>query len=300
MLLYHIKKIIDLFFEFWQKLANCFYSFGKIIVLSQLKNKIPVVNGKEIVVIGNAPSFGEDYASNPDFFHTKDLMCVNNFPSTERYEVLKPRYVFFLDGIYFFPEESMKPFAKKTLDSIKEKTTWKVTVFVPQLYRKATYIKTIAAANPNVTICYFNYTILEGFDWLIHFCYKNNLGMPMCKNVVLAAIFASLNMRYKKIYLTGVDNTFFKDIFVSPENDLFVNMVYFYNNNGEKATGHFYNNLETSDRMDVTDFFQWCYLNFKGYKNLKRYGDYMNSEIINTTIKSYIDAFEKKSVSELK
>jgi hypothetical protein len=298
-MIYNLKKGVYLFSIFCRKFLYTFYSFVKILILTKLKYKIPKINGDAIVIIGNAPSFSEDYTNNPDFFTKKDLLCVNNFPSTERYELLKPKYVFLLDGVYFGSEETLQPWAKKTLDNIRDKTNWKITLFVPQLSAKAQYIKQIASRNNNVTLCYYNYTIVDGFDTLTHFLYKNNLGMPVCKNVILGAIFSAINMRYKTIYLTGVDNSFFKDIVVDKQNDMYLNMAYFSAKDADKRTGHFYNNLEKGEKMDVSDFFRWCYFNFLGYKKLEAYAKSMDVKVINTTENSYIDAFERKTISEL-
>ncbi|HVD98323.1 MAG TPA: hypothetical protein VNB90_08975 [Cytophagaceae bacterium] len=282
-----------------KKFIYSIYSLVKIVLLSKPGYRIPVLEKEEIVVIGNAPSFGEDLQKYPDFFKSKELLCVNNFPSSENYERLQPRYIVLIDNGYYPANNKLLPWAEKTLNAIAEKTTWEVTLFIPQLARKADLVNSIPAKNKMVKINYYNYTVLDGFDWLVHRLFRANLGMVLCKNVIVAAIFISINMRYKKIYLTGVDNSFFKDIAVPKDNELYVSMSYFYAKDKDKHTGHFYNNLEKNEKMDVTDFFRWCYFSFLSYKKLKAYSKYQKVQVINTTIHSYIDAFEKKSIDEI-
>lgn len=296
-MIYFVKQSIYVFTLGLRKTTYMFYSIVKIVLLTKPKYKFPLTDRDDIIVIGNAPSFLEDLNAYPGFFKGKDLMCVNNFPSSDLYETLKPNYIFIIDTAYYSWGKDMMPVVEKTLNCIVEKTSWEVTMFVPQLGRKASSIKMLTAKNPLVKIQHYNYTVVDGFDWFSHRIFRANLGMPLCKNVIVAAIFGAINMRYKNVYLTGVDNAFFKEIVVGKDNVLYTNASYFYSK--DKVKGTFYNNIEKGEKMAMPDFFKWCYNTFTGYKKLSVYSRFMNVKVINTTEHSFIDAFEKKNVSEL-
>ncbi len=297
-MVYYAKKYVHLLSEAIRKTIYMFYSLLKMVLLSKIKYGFPVVKKAEVIVVGNAPSFLQDFKAYPDFFKTRELICVNNFPSSDLYVELKPKYLLILDSAFYW-EESNVPAVQKTLKALVERTSWELTIFIPQLGRKSRVFKKVQMQNSFIKVRYYNYTVVDGFDWFNHRIFRLNLGMPLAKNVIVAAIFAAINMRYKKIFLTGVDNSQFKDIAVDKDNELYASTDYFYAKDGEKWRGQLYNNLEKREKMDVTSFFKWCYNNFLAYKKLNVYSKHMGVQVINTTEQSYIDAFERKSLSEL-
>jgi hypothetical protein len=299
-MVYQLKYLLEEFQLFISDLINMFLSLIKIVVLSKFNAKIPSIGKKEVIVIGNGPSFKKALIEFPAFFQGKDLICVNNFPATEEYEILKPSSLVLLDNNYY-PRKGVVilPIVEKLFESIVNKTTWELKIFLPQISRSSKQLKELAIKNSNVKIFYFNYTIVNGFDWFNYFFYKKNIGMPLCQNVIVASIFLSINMNYKNVYLIGVENSFFKNIVINNENEVYLQHSHFYNEDKTLNVSKVHKVPGSSEKADIADVLTMFVKTFKGYKVVKKYGDYRRANIYNVTEDSYIDAFERKKITDL-
>ncbi len=296
-----LKDFVEKIQLFVSNFISMLASIVKILILSKFNVKIPVATQKDAIVIGNGPSFKKSLNEAPSFFENKDLICVNAFPATPEYELLKPSTLVWLDNAYY-PKEGLplREDIKELIEAIVKTTTWKLTIFLPQLSLSAPYLKALAQRNPNIQLCYFNYTIIKGFDWFSYFFYKRNIGMPLCQNVVVASIFFSINRKYKNIYLTGVENSFFKNIIVSEENEVYLQHSHFYSDNKKDNITTVHKSPGSVEKAEIAGVLTMAVKTFTGYKILRKYGDYMGATIYNITEGSYVDAFERKKITDLK
>ena len=159
------------------------------------------------------------------------------------------------------------------------------------------HIKEISDRNPNIKIHYFNYTIVQGFDWFCYLFYNRGFGMPLCQNVVVASIFLSVKMKFKNIYLIGVENSFFKDIWVSDENEIFLHHSHFYDKKGGRSEVHI--RPGSSVKADLAAVLMMAVKTFKGYKTIQKYASHVGASVYNVTEGSYVDAFERKKITDL-
>ena len=144
--------------------------------------------------------------------------------------------------------------------------------------------------NELIEVKFFNTTEVQGFNSLIRFCYKHNLGMPVLQNVMVAAIYLAINTRYKEIRILGADHSWLSGILVNKNNQVCQVNPHFYDGDEVKAnvwlkfSGQPY--LLHEVLIDLSRM-------FFAYHQLKAYAAYRNTEVYNLTKGSFIDAFKR-------
>ncbi len=276
--------------SFISKCINTLVSLVKIILISKFGKKLPKATTESCVVLGNGPSLKQSLEKHADFFKQHPLVCVNSFSVTEEYTMLKPLYYVILD--YSFWKSDDKHILS-TLEAIKQKTTWEMYLFVPQMSASSKRFEKFCAENKNIKLCYFNYTVFKGFDSIANYFYRKNLAMPQSQNVLVASLFLSINVGYKKIYLFGADHTWHQTLLVNEQNELCLKQVHFYEQEEKINLVPFYKgaHLKETFRMDEI-FVTWAKV-FWGYLMLNNYANKQNAKILNASEISFIDAFER-------
>jgi len=255
-------------------------------------------SANRIVVLGNGPSLKKSLQENTDFFLNNELLCLNHFAISKYYEELKPKYYIaiahdlFLDDVH----EKFVEASNKLFSEIAEKTNWNMKLYMPFEAREYSRWQAPLKTNKNVEIVYFNVTPVEGFKKSRFRQYSRAWGMPRPHNVMIPAIFTSISLGAKEIILIGSDHTWLKDLHVNKQNEtMFIN-EHFYDKEKEQKRfdykGQSYLNLH-----EVLATFSTA---FESYHILKEYAEYKNIEIINCTPVSFIDAFKRCEIKELK
>lgn len=288
-MIYIIAKIFSDLEVFLMNIYQSVVSLLKILIISKFKVVLPKKKNESCVILGNGPSLKESLNKNPNFFKTQELFCVNHFAIASEFVELQPDNYVILDPNFF--RGNIDPNVPKTLKSLIENTTWPMNLFLPQLAKGADFVKGIEEGNKKINICFYNYTIGRGFENFIFFLFRNNLSMPLCQNVLGAALFLSLNMKFKTVYLVGADHSWIEGISIDDNNSLNYKIPHFYKE--EKNT--FSRDQKTNKHL-IADFFEACVKTFNSYYLLERYSKYCNSKIYNISEKSYIDAFERKKL----
>ncbi len=285
--------------EFLTKLFQSFFSFLKIIILSKYIVKLPREDpSKDCLILANGPSLNITLKEKMDFLLSgnKKIIVVNHFCSTEYFEKLKPSYYVIVAPQFFIENtsDSLKELRDKTYETILNKTSWPLILFLPQGARKTSVVKNRFDSNKNIKIVYFNSTPVEGFQSVSNLFFKLNLGMPRPHNVLIPSIFLALNMGFKKIYLFGADHSWHEIIKVNDNNEVSVNHQHFYENSPVVVPM-----LQLDGKPHfIHDVFRTLYLAFKGYFVLKAYSDSIGSKIYNASEKSYIDAFVRIKITD--
>ncbi len=254
---------------------------------------------KELVILGNGPSLTSSLKKHASFFKDKDLMCVNHFPRTEYYELLKPEYYvsiapdLWLDNI----EEKFVEQSNALFSEMAEKTNWNIDFFFPYEARKFKRWQKKIRENKNINITFINQIPAEGWKWFRHMIFRMNLGMPRPHNVMIPSIFLGLNMGYKKIYLVGADHSWLPEITVNDDNIALINQKHFYD---AKNSKHQPLDKKGKGERKLHEILHKFMLAFAGYFILKDYAESLNAEILNATPGSYIDAFNRVNLENLK
>lgn len=284
--------------SWYRKLFQSFSSLMKVIFLSKIFCKLSKIktNSDRIIILGNGPSLKEDLDSNIENIKNNELICVNHFANSNYYEVLKPRhyvaiaYDLFMDDVLpHFIEASNILF-----ENIANKTFWDMYFYVPHIAKKHKRWQNIILKNKNISIIYINLTPVEGFKCFRHFLYNNLLGMPRPHNVMIPSIFIALNLKVKEIALLGVDHSWLKEIHVDDNNNvLFFNKHFYDNQNSAKGFDRYGKEFLKLHEILIT-----LSRAFESYHILNEFSKSKKINIFNCTKGSYIDAFERKNITD--
>ena len=142
---------------------------------------------------------------------------------------------------------------------------------------------------------YYNCLAVDGFDKFKNFCYKCNLASPHIQNVLVAALYLSINIGFKKIYLVGADHSWMQNVFVNKRNVLLTSDEHFYDKESTNAKP-WYKDAAQTDTFKMHEIMLAMYKTFSGYYVLKEYAKLFNANIYNCSEISYIDAFERRKL----
>lgn len=287
-------------------------------------NKIKVAPNDVCLVLGNGPSLKDSIEKHMDLFEGKKIICVNQFNKSEYYERIKPDFYILADPMYwnkpfqkirddlnenhldqFKPEEleyyqSLKNIVEGTINNIERKTQWPMTLFLPLQSMLSKELGDLPSKNPYVSICYYNTTpINRGFTALLYFLYRHNLGMPTPMTVLNAAIFLTLNMGFKKIFLLGADHTFHEDLTVNEKNMVCTKPLHFYDTEKVKNLPMF-KEQNTGTTFTMHDWWMFLYKMFRSHFYLEAYSKSLNAKIYNASERTFLDAYERYFPSSAK
>ena len=277
---------------FIEELMLTILSLVKLMLLTKFNKSSRVNDTRECIILANGPSLIDSINENDEFLQSKDLICVNHFPSTAYYEKLKPA-IYITSAPDLWLEDIEQKFIDNSIllfDNINEKTTWSLKLFIPYEAKKYQRWQEQIHGNSHIEIVYFNNVGLEGFKWFRHMCFKLDWGMPRPHNVLIPCLMISLNMNYKNISLFGADHSWLKEITVTEHNEVLINQKHFYDRDSSQP--------ETLDKKGVgqRNLYELLYKfmqAFKGYAVIKEYAISKNAIILNATPNSYIDAFDR-------
>jgi len=270
-------------------------SIIRIILFSRSSTTLPKPSNKTVSILGNGPSLKWSLENQFEWIESTEVICVNNFASTEYYVRLKPQNYVLLDPAYFtYSEKNLdRGDIKKTFHSIFMTTNWPINVYVPQQAKKSNYFKAFAADNPNIKLIYFNYTIFEGFDFFKYFLFSKRISMPQSENVLVAALFLMISRNFEYIYIFGADHSWHEQIQIRDDNMLTLKDVHFYNPDVEKESERVLYNASEKQKVSISKQFRSFSKAFRGYDILAGYAKYKNVKVYNASEKSYVDAFDR-------
>jgi hypothetical protein len=293
MLVHTVARHIKSLEKFFQNLYRSVSGIAKVLILSKFKNNIPVVNRLNCIVLGNGPSLKESIKKYENIISRTPLVCVNHFAKAEEFYKYKPSYYVLLDPGFFILKQRADIAA--TIHALKDTITWDLTLFVPSMFRNDPDINYLVERKANVKISFFNYTIVKGFEQFAFYLYKKNLAMPQFYNVLGAAVFLTINMGYKKIWILGSDHSWFKDMYVNEDNGVCLTDSHFYDSEIKKEPV-FIKDPFTEKNVKAGSFFFALHRVFDSYYLLNKYATYKKAKIYNSSEVSYIDAFERKKI----
>ena len=244
--------------------------------------------GETIIIMGNGPSLAETIASYSDRLASRPLLAVNFAANTPEFFALRPQYYVLADPYFFNATDNANVSA--LLEHL-EAVEWNLTIFLPVKAKKSGY----RFNNPLITVEYFNTTGVEGFAWLENFAYSRGYGMPRPRNVLIPSIMIAMALGYKSIYITGADHSWTRTLSVNERNEVVSIQPHFYKDDEKEETRVKTEYLKYPLHSIIYSF----YVAFRSYFTIRRYADYRGIDIFNATPGSFIDAFERRSISEL-
>lgn len=289
-----IKKVAVSIQEFLFKFFSFILSIIKIVILTDLSER--KINTKKInnsaIILGNGPSLNEFLNQNKNFLENKDLIAVNHFADTHYFEQLCPlHYVLNAPELWSDNvEQSHIDRSIKLFTNIAQKTNWEMYLYLHPTAKKSDRWRKIINSNNFIKIRFYNPTPVDGFNCFVHYCFKNNLGMPRPHNVLIPSLLISINLKYKNIYIAGADHSWLKDIWVADDNRVLLTQKHFYDENTAKAAPMHKEGIGERKMHEVLIKMVHA---FRSYFVINDYAKEKNIRIQNITKDSYIDAFDR-------
>jgi hypothetical protein len=275
-----------------KKIFLSIYSILRIIKHSKLGIKLPrKANSCDTIhILANGPSLLNSITEYWDEISCSKVMAVNHFVQSEYYVKLKPEYYAFADPMFWLLNE--KDHRTKevllTFKQLKEKTEWTLSLFVPYAGKKT--IEKEFMYHDNIKLYFYNtIDFIGGFKRVQKFLYNNNIAVPTIGSVLVAAIFLSLKIGFKNIYLYGADHSWTKDLRVNDKNEVCIAEKHFYKESELKPW------MQFGEKMTMYSTLEMLSSMFKGYEEINEYirMNKCNCQIYNRTKDSFIDVFER-------
>ena len=275
-ILYH--HAIESFVLILDLLKILFFSIPSIFN----KVKLTQIKSESCIVLGNGPSIKEDLKEILDLSLNSDVMALNFFCNSEEFQQIKPGLYCIADPVIFNSIQGEEILPNAIGDFIRNfnKIDWHCDLYYPKHFDRKYVLNKIK--NPLVRKIPYNSTPLSSRHKLTHLCFKYNLGMPVPESVIIPSIFITINQRFKKIYLFGVDHSWARYLEVDGSNNCSFLLSHFWGND----------NRTRSDR-GMSDFFMSQHRLFSSHEQLKKYSAYRNVKIINKTKTSLIDSYDR-------
>jgi hypothetical protein len=287
-----LNKIFIGLSSFINKGFDTILSVPKILLMSRFGLKFPNSQSNNACVLGNGPSLNESLSESVTFIRNTEIYCVNNFATSESFTLLQPQNYVLLDPAYFLysVENNSRVDVQNTIDFLIKKVDWRMNLFIPVLARKSYLVSEILRQNKNISIHYYNYTILRGFDFFRFFGFRTRLGMPQCQNILAASLYIAITRKYENIYIFGADHSWHEELRLDESGELYGRQFHFY----DKPESVQREKNESSKKIYTQ--FQSLVKAFYSYEVLCEYSKNRQVKVWNASKKSYIDSFEKTKV----
>ncbi|MDG2330294.1 MAG: hypothetical protein P8M05_01730 [Flavobacteriales bacterium] len=281
---------------FLKRTSNVLVALVKVVFLSKWFVKLPPIKMNEIAVLANGPSLEKDLKSLHQKSFSGEYMCVNYFPSSNKFTEIKPKFVVFCDASLFTTTANHRLYSdnKTVFSNIYSKTTWPIYLFVPYSSKK-NFLKLVAIhqlSNSNVHYTFYNTTNFNGNRGIFHSFYNKQLGMPDPRTVVTPCVMLSINMGFKKVFLTGVDHNFHEGIKLDQDNKLLISIDHFYDENEDRKYVPFKNPV-TDEVYKMGELFEVLQKIFNSYGYIAKFAKKKDVQVLNCTETSFIDEFIK-------
>ena len=266
-------------------------SVAKIVLQPKRHTHFPASlgNPEELLILANGPSLSRTVQEAPEFIKGKTLLAVNFCATSPMFEQLRPEIYLIADHLFWIvPEKRVQLF-----QTLAEKTTWPMNFFVPARALKNKEWQPMLAGNPNIRLCIYNTTPIEGFQGFCNWIFNRGWGVPRPHNVLIPSIAIGLRLPFRKIYLAGADHSWLPEITVTDDNVVLMHQKHFYDQNKSQAATVKQENLNSARLYTIL---YHMYVAFKSYFVLEDYARKLGKEVINITPASYIDAFKRMKI----
>ena len=243
-----------------------------------------------IIIMGNGPSLRDAMENDMDTLMAFPRLAVNLSALAPEFRSLRPQYYILADIAFFLKEKTGKvPALWEALASVD----WPMTLFLPATARRMPEVKRLP---DNITVKYYNLTPAEGWRWLMHPIYDSGLAMPRPRNVLIPSIMAAMREGFRRVALIGADHNWSKTLWVTERNCVVSVQPHFYKDDDKELRRA----EEIFKNVRLHEVYENYAIAFKSYHTLKAYTDRRGVEIINTTPGSFIDAFPRRKLSDLR
>ena len=272
------------------KLGATLASFIKIPIMSRRPSPKSRDRKDTIIIMGNGPSLRDAMEQDRDVLMAYPRLAVNLSALTPDFRDLRPDYYILADIAFFLKEKTGKvPQLWEALRSVD----WQMTLFLPATARKMPEVMSLPG---NITLKFYNLTPAEGFRCVMHPLYDSGLAMPRPRNVLIPSIISSMREGFRKIVLIGADHNWSKTLWVTERNRVVSVQPHFYKDDDAELRRA----EEIFKNVHIHDVYENYAIAFRSYFNVKAYADRRGVEILNATPGSFIDAFPRIRLADLR
>ncbi|WP_434153612.1 hypothetical protein [Pseudomonas sp. JZ134] len=293
-----MKESLKHIFFLFDKVFSTLISFFSVLLFSRLlDSKWRFREARTAIVLGNGPSLKNDIKELKQYVNraSVDIWVVNNFCFSKEFFYLKPAFYVLADPNYWLPVVSPEADALRSrfILEVKGNVNWPMTILIPLSAKGSNFCKKLKSSF--ISVEFYNSTPVAGSLRFSGWLMQKQLGMPAALNVLIAALSLALCASYKKIYIFGADHSWHEELFLSSNGEALVKQYHFYAE--EVKARPIYRPTQVC--FTVGDMFlRWGKV-FKNYEVLRGFADMRKVHVINVSSKSYIDAFERSSISDI-
>lgn len=262
----------------------------KTILMSGKASSAGETKTGRLIILANGPSLRKTIDDHAVFLKSNSLMAVNFFANSPEYDQLRPEYYVLADN-HFFEERSSDQNVIKLWDNLAL-TSWDMTLFIPVAKRNC--LNRLARLPENVTLKFYNLTPAEGWNKVIFPLFDKGLSMPRPRNVLIPSIMLAIREGYKDIIITGADHSWSKTLWVDDNNNVVSVQPHFYKDN-EKERERVRNEYAGYHLHDILNSLT---IAFRSYFTIADYARERGVTIRNATPGSFIDAFDRVTLSK--
>jgi hypothetical protein len=279
---------------------NILLSLFRILLYSSpiRKNEMLREFKKRVFILGNGPSVKDLIKDNVTYLSNQNLVVVNDFFQNEYFDILRPKLYVVADSAYWEEKvpANMNVLRMKMQHVLKEKVVWIMLFFVPSAVFNSGYFQKIFQSNPLIKILPFNTTPFLGPKKIRYFFYDKILAKPTSGNVIGSAIFIALQMKIQEILLFGVEHSWTRNLYVDDQNRTCLVTEHFYENAQKGAVWL----RSDGEPYSIHGALHDISIMLGGYSDINEYANYLGIRIFNCTPESFIDAFERKKLEDIK
>ena len=257
------------------------------------KNK-PKKLSRDMIILANGPSLKDslkDIVSDISLYVKTDFFVINDFSASDEYDKIHPVFYALSDSKYFV-DTIYKEQSERTLRLIDEKTTWSMYLYIPFKYYKS-FLRKKVINNPLIKVVPFHSLRFWGLDSMRMYVYKKGLGNGKFGTVVINAIYVSIVLGFKNIFLYGIDHNFFDGLFVTKDNVLCYKYAHFYDDKEPEIKPMISHHDGITQPFTMQDFLVEKLDVFTGHVVMKRFSEYMGCNIWNATNNSLVDTYQR-------
>ena len=246
------------------------------------------------VVLGNGPSLADDIPHYITIDCAVDILCVGRIAESDVYSQIRPKYYVFADPLWWSSSanETVLSVRRHLFDVIKIKTTWNLTVYAP--FEAEKLLNGVFNGHPNIEMAYYNNIVASGLPAVKYRLYDMNLAIPPAFTVLISALFLAIRIGYKEVILLGADHSWHESLVLDEANRPCVRDSHFYDKHVMLKPISIDGSDDNGMRMDR--LFLTIGRMFEGHWEISEYAKRSGVNVINSSSKTYVDAYERKSI----
>lgn len=263
---------------------------------------IDLSQGKKLLIMATGKSANDYWENieNQKKFKDYDLLVMNRSIYKMEKQILekKPRFFAMCDSIYWGGQKISvsQELAEETYRRTKEmleKIDWECFLLT-SIQERFDFV------NEKVHIIRLNATTYEADKEISYRLYAKNFCSPSIRNVGQLAIYFGITFGYKEIAIVGMDFDFFKNLFCDIKGRVGLYAEHQYDKIDGNVVEAFFTkeNFGTINNSVLAKYLVNIADTFSGYGKLGIYAEKMGSRVINYSVSSMIDCYEKRSLSD--